>query len=284
MNAWNTIYDQFNPIAFSLGSIEVHWYGLAYACAIVVAFYIALRMIQKDPKRFPIERKEFESYFLWAELGIVLGARIGYILIYEPNSSYYLTHFWQIFNPFDSHGNFVGIRGMSYHGGLVGFLIASYLYSRKDLKKLLIYLDLIAISLPLGYVFGRIGNFLNQELVGRVVPKDSHLGQIIGIMVDNQLRYPSQLIEAFLEGVIVFLMVMWAKKHTKTHGLLIVVYGLGYSLMRFIAEFYREPDSQMGVYFLNLSMGQILSLLMVIVSLGILLYATKNSKKIKENQ
>ncbi len=115
--------------------------------------------------------------------------------------------------------------------------------------------------------------------MGRVVPKDSHLGQIIGIMVDNQLRYPSQLIEAFLEGVVVFLMVMWAKKHTKTHGLLIVVYGLGYSLMRFIAEFYREPDSQMGVYFLNLSMGQILSLFMVVVSLGILLYATKILKK-----
>ncbi|AFI04380.1 prolipoprotein diacylglyceryl transferase [Helicobacter cetorum] len=281
MNVWNTIYERFDPIAFSIGGIEVHWYGLAYACAIIIAFYMALRMIKNDPKRFPIERKDFESYFLWAELGIVLGARIGYILIYDPNSSYYLMHFWQIFNPFDSEGNFVGIRGMSYHGGLVGFLVASYLYSRKDLKKLLIYLDLIAISLPLGYVFGRIGNFLNQELFGRIVPENSHLGQMIGIVINNELRYPSQLIEAFLEGIVVFFMVMLAKKYTKTHGLLIVIYGLGYSLMRFLAEFYREPDSQMGVYIFNLSMGQILSLFMVIVSLGILLYAKKYSK-IKE--
>ncbi|WP_104727534.1 prolipoprotein diacylglyceryl transferase [Helicobacter felis] len=268
MSFWNTIYSHFSPIAFSLFGINVHWYGIAYVSALLIAFFVALRAIKKDPVRFPISKPLFESYFLYAEVGVILGARLGYILVYDPNTLYYLKAPWQIFNPF-YEGEFVGIRGMSYHGGLVGFLIASLLFSKIKQQNFLIYLDLIAISLPLGYVFGRIGNFLNQELFGRVVPQGDAFGQKIGILVDGVLRYPSQLIEAFLEGLVLFFVVIVAKRFTSAPGMLMVVYGLGYSLARFVSEYYREADVQMGYYFWHLSMGQILSLVMVGISLGL---------------
>ncbi|WP_104733091.1 prolipoprotein diacylglyceryl transferase [Helicobacter felis] len=268
MSFWNTIYSHFSPIAFSLFGINVHWYGIAYVSALLIAFFVALRAIKKDPVRFPISRSLFESYFLYAEVGVILGARLGYILVYDPNTLYYLKAPWQIFNPF-YEGEFVGIRGMSYHGGLVGFLIASLLFSKIKQQNFLIYLDLIAISLPLGYVFGRIGNFLNQELFGRVVPQGDVFGQKIGILVEGVLRYPSQLIEAFLEGLVLFFVVMVAKRFTSAPGMLMVVYGLGYSLARFVSEYYREADVQMGYYFWHLSMGQILSLVMAGISLGL---------------
>lgn len=269
---WNDIYSAFNPVAFSIFGISVHWYGIAYVLSLLTALYIAKWTIKHDSKRFPISKTNLESYFLWVEIGVILGARIGYIAIYEPDNLYYFTHPWEIFNPFDIQGQFVGIRGMSYHGALIGFLIASIIFAYKKHQNFLLYLDLVAISVPLGYVFGRIGNFLNQELYGRPVPTGDIFGEKIGILVNGVLRYPSQLIEAFLEGIVVFIIVLIAKKIFKTQGMLIVTYGIAYGCMRFIAEFYREPDPQMGYYAFNLSMGQILSIVMIIASLFILAY------------
>ncbi|PAF51243.1 prolipoprotein diacylglyceryl transferase [Helicobacter sp. 13S00477-4] len=275
-SVWNEIYTKFNPVAFEIFGIQVHWYGIAYVLSLLVALYAAKKFIKNDPKRFPISNKNLESYFIWVEIGVILGARIGYIIIYEPDTLYYLIYPWQIFNPFDTQGNFIGIRGMSYHGALIGFLIASILFSYKKKEKLLVYMDLVALSVPVGYIFGRIGNFLNQELYGRPVPENDILGQKIGILVNHVLRYPSQLIEAFLEGVIVFIIVWFGKKIFKTQGILIVIYGISYGLMRFIAEFWREPDPQMGYYLFHLSMGQILSIAMIILSFILLLYIKKS--------
>lgn len=275
-SSWNNIYNIFNPVAFNIFGLQVHWYGIAYVLSLLVSLYIAKQFIKNNPKRFPISMKNLESFFIWVEIGVILGARIGYIAIYEPNSMYYFLHPWEIFNPFDAEGNFIGIRGMSYHGALVGFLLSSILFAYRKKQNFLLYMDLVAVSVPLGYVFGRIGNFLNQELYGRVVPAGSIWGQKIGILVDGQLRYPSQLIEAFLEGLVVFIIVLVAKRLFKTQGLLIVVYGISYGIMRFIAEFWREPDIQMGYYFGHLSMGQILSLVMILISLGLLIYIKSN--------
>lgn len=275
---WNEIYSVFDPVALNIFGISIHWYGIAYVLSLLLALYIAKYFIKKDPKRFDISNKNLDIYFLWVEIGVILGARIGYIIIYDPNSLYYLTRPWQIFNPFDAYGNFVGIRGMSYHGALIGFLIASVLFSYKKRQSFLLYMDLVAISVPLSYVFGRIGNFLNQELYGRIVPADDIWGQKIGILVGGLLRYPSQLIEALLEGVVVFIFVFTAKKIFKTQGMLIVAYGFSYGCMRFIAEFWREADAQMGYYSLGLSMGQILSLLMIVLSFGLLGYIKINKK------
>lgn len=279
LSAWNTIYEQFDPVAFSVAGFPVHWYGIAYVCALVLALFIARFFIARYPRRFAIEPSVLDSYFVWAEIGVILGARIGYILIYDPSRFWYLAHPWEIFSPFDSSGEFVGIRGMSFHGGVVGFLLASFIFVRVEKMRLLPLMDLVAISVPLAYVFGRIGNFLNQELFGRVVPATDALGQKIGIMVYGVLRYPSQLLEAFLEGIVVFVIVAICARVRVLDNALIGVYAIGYGMMRFVAEYWREPDAQMGL-FGGFSMGQILCALMIIA--GAYIVATQVKRNVAQ--
>ncbi len=276
MSPWNEIYQRLDPIAFSLLGFPVHWYGLAYVCALLLAFFIAKFIIKHYPKAFPISNSMLDSYFIWAEIGVILGARIGYIIIYDPMRFWYLANPWQMFNIFDSNGNFIGIRGMSYHGAIIGFLLASFLFVKIKKQNLLIYLDLVALSAPLAYVFGRIGNFLNQELYGRVIPESDSFGQSIGILVDGVLRYPSQLLEAFLEGVVVFIIVLIVAKLSQIRGILIATYAIGYGFMRFVAEYWREPDVQMGLLFGGFSMGQILCGVMIFT--GIIMIIALKSK------
>ncbi len=277
MSDWNQLYSHFDPIAFDIFGFSVHWYGIAYALALIVALYMARYWVKRDQKRFALDLAGLDVYFIWAEVGIILGARLGYILIYDPNVQEYLLAPWQIFNPFDANGEFIGIRGMSYHGGVVGFLLATWMFAKRKNKSFLMLLDLSALSIPLGYVFGRIGNFLNQELFGRVVGDDA-ISKAVGIMVEGQLRYPSQLIEAFLEGFVVYWIVLQMRQKTNLRGALIGTYGFSYAVMRFIAEYFREPDSQMGLYIFDMSMGQILSVLMLCASFVIVWFALKTKR------
>lgn len=276
LSYWNLIYEKFNPIAFKIFHLPVHWYSIAYISALLSTLYLAIFFAKKYSTFFDFGvkktvSKNVEFFILWAEIGVILGARIGYVLIYDPNWLGYLTHPWQIFNPFSSNGEFIGIRGMSYHGGIAGFLITTFIFSKIYKKPFLMLLDLIALALPLAYVLGRIGNFLNQELIGKSIPKNSPW-ESLGILVNHTLVYPSQLIEAFLEGICVFLIVLLVKRRTKRYGILIATYTLSYSIARFVSEIFREPDEQLGVYF-GLSMGQILSILMFVLGIFILYYA-----------
>jgi len=271
---WNNIYSNFNPVAFDLGFISVHWYGIMYVLALLTALGTAKWLMKKD--KLPISDALLDNYFIWIEVGVILGARIGYIIFYDPNSSYYLTQPWQMFNPFNN-GEFVGIRGMSYHGAIIGFLLATFLFKYRH-KKTDIWglLDLVALSVPVGYIFGRIGNFLNQELIGRYTDVSW------GIYVDGVLRHPSQLYEAFLEGVVVFAILYMYRNKKRFSGELIALYGVFYSFARFVAEFWREPDIQIGfIYGDWMTKGQSLSLLMIAVSTILYLYLYKNSNKIK---
>lgn len=254
MMAWTNIYSAFNPIAFHIFGIPVHWYGLMYVSAFLLALVIAKWIVKKDS--YPISNALLDSYFIWVEIGVILGARLGYILFYDSHTSYYLTHPWQIFNPFDINGNFIGIRGMSYHGAVIGFLIASLIFAKIKKVNFWLFMDLAGLSIPLAYVFGRIGNFLNQELVGRETTSS------FGILVNGVLRHPSQLYEAFLEGVVVFVILFFYRKKATFIGQIGILYAILYSLMRFIAEFFREPDSQLGfIAFDWLTQGQLLSLI-----------------------
>ncbi|CBG40595.1 prolipoprotein diacylglyceryl transferase [Helicobacter mustelae] len=280
MNSWNEIYSRLDPVAFEAFGFEVHWYSLAYLSALICALLLAKFWIRGDKKRFPISAMTLEGYFIWAEIGVILGARIGYIFIYDPYWEYYLLHPWQIFNPWDEAGNFVGIRGMSYHGALVGFLLSSILFSYFKKVHFLMLLDVIAISVPLAYVFGRVGNFLNQELVGRVITNPKW--DFLGILVNGQLRYPSQLIEAFLEGVVVFFVVFFVSKKSTMQGSLIVAYGVAYSIARFVSEYFRQPDEQLGTYFGMFSMGQILSIVMLAFSGVIYFVACKQRDSLQK--
>lgn len=273
---WNTIYMHFDPVAFSIFGASVHWYGIAYVCALIFALFVAHFFIRINPTRFPISKQLLDSYFLWAELGVIIGARLGYVLIYDPDRFWYLAHPLEIFNPFDSRGEFVGIRGMSFHGGVVGFLLASVIFVRIKKIALLPLMDLVAISVPLAYIFGRVGNFLNQELFGRVVGENDAFGQKVGILVNGTLRYPSQLLEALLEGLVVFVIIIISSRVKLLTNALIGVYGVSYGLMRFVAEYWREPDPQLGL-FGSLSMGQILSLIMIILGALVIIYAMQNN-------
>ncbi len=253
MQTWQNIYSHFDVVAFELFGFKVHWYGIMYVLALLFALILAKFFVKQF--RFEISTSMLDNYFVWVELGVILGARVGYILIYDPNTLWYLSNPWQIFNPYEN-GEFIGIRGMSFHGAIVGFLLASFLFCKKHKQNVWKYLDLVALSVPLAYVFGRVGNFLNQELFGRVTSVPW------GIYVEGELRHPSQLYEAFLEGVVVFIVVIWAKKRQKFTGELILVYACAYSLARFICEFFREPDFGLGFIAFGLSMGQVLSLFM----------------------
>ena len=270
-SAWNNIYDSFNPIAFSIFSFPVHWYGMMYVLALVTALYIGKYFIKKDKLDF--ESKALDVYFIYVEVGVILGARLGYILFYDTQTLYYLSHPWQIFNPF-VNGEFIGIRGMSYHGAVIGFLISTYLYSKKHKISFGKLMDLVALSIPLAFIFGRIGNFLNQELIGRVTDVSW------GIYVDGILRHPSQLYEAILEGLGVFIAVYLYKNYQKFSGELILVYAIAYGLFRAIAEIWRAPDAQIGYVCCNIiTQGQVMSLGMSLVGIISWVYFYKKSLK-----
>ena len=213
-------------------------------------------------------------FFIYVEIGVILGARIGYIVIYDTNTMYYLLRPWEMFNPF-VNGKFVGISGMSYHGAVFGFILGAYLYAKRYKKSVLLLMDSTAIALPLGYILGRIGNFLNQELVGR----ETDLS--IGILVNDKLVHPSQLYEAFLEGFCIFVILFFIRRKLKYQGELIGFYLLFYSIARFVVEFFREADSQIG-YFYGISMGQILSIITLMISIIFLVFIHK--KMIKKQQ
>jgi len=269
---WNHIYEHFNPVAFDIGFIKVHWYGIMYVLALLSALFFA-KWINKHDK-MGIPEDVIDNYFIWVEIGVVLGARLGYVLFYDP-SGYYLSNPIQIFSPFDTNGHFTGISGMSYHGAVVGALISTYLFGRKYPQYLYKILDISALGIPVGYVFGRIGNFLNQELVGGITNVKW------GIYVDGVMRHPSQLYEAILEGVIVAIILYIYRLRKSFNGELIAWYGMLYGVMRFIVEFFRMPDSQLGYVCCGMSMGQILSISMIIFFAIIYFFIKNHSKALR---
>jgi phosphatidylglycerol:prolipoprotein diacylglycerol transferase len=270
-NAWNHVYDTFNPVAFHIFSFPVHWYGMMYVLALVSALYIGKYFIKRDKLDF--KEGALDIYFIYVEVGVILGARLGYILFYDDNTLYYLTQPWQIFNPF-VNGEFVGIRGMSYHGAVAGFLLGTYLFCKKHKESFGKLMDLVAISVPLAFVFGRIGNFLNQELIGR------ETDVAWGIYVDGVLRHPSQLYEAVLEGFGVFLVVYFYRKYQRFSGELLLVYGFSYGIFRFLAEIYRAPDAHIGyICYDAITQGQVMSLGMSVLALGLWFYYDKKEKR-----
>lgn len=266
---WQNVYSNFDPVAFNISSISVHWYGIMYALALISAIFIAKWFIKKD--KLAISNDLFDSYIWWAEIGVILGARLGYILFYDTNTIYYLTNPWQIFNPY-VNGVYTGISGMSYHGAFLGFIIASYLFCRKNKISFWFITDISVLGISAAYVFGRIGNFFNQELIGR----ETDLPW--GIYVEGVLRHPSQLYEAILEGVLVFAILVYLRKRKTFDGQLALMYGILYSFFRIVAEFFRQPDIQLGFLYSNwLTMGILQSSFVLVVCIVVYLKMKKTN-------
>ena len=255
-------FPNIDPIAFYLGPIAVHWYGIAYVVGILGWWQYTLWLSDKYPK---ITRKYIDDFIVWAVFGVVLGGRLGYVLFYKPE--YYFYHPLEILQTW--HG------GMSFHGGLLGIIVAVYLFTRKNGLKYFDFTDIGACGVPIGLFFGRIANFLNSELYGRIT--DSPWG-VIFPNGGSLPRHASQLYEALLEGFILFfVMTYFATQTTSVHkrGFLTGLFLTGYSFARIISEFFREPDAFLGYFAGGVTMGQILSLPPLALGLFLMIRAKK---------
>jgi len=254
--------NNFDPVAFQIMSFEIRWYSLAYILGIVIGWILCKKIFIQNSNI----REKFDDYITYLIIGIILGGRIGYIIFY--NFSYYLDNIFDIFKIWQG--------GMSFHGGLLGVIASSYIFAKKNNQNPFFYLDQVSLVAPVGIFFGRLANFINSELYGTV---SSAPWSVIFIKIDNLSRHPSQLYEAILEGVILFLILIYFinKDYLKKPGLISGLFLIFYSLFRFFVEFYRVPDEQIGYLFLNLTIGQIISL--VFASIGITIFYLKNENK-----
>ena len=271
---WQHIPEKIDPIAFSFGPIQISWYGIMYLAAFATVYFLVRYRIRKGETNISLET--VQDFFPWAIIGMLIGARLGDVFIYDW--AYFQNHPSQIFLPFDIHNNwqYIGIYGMSYFGGLVGIALAFVIFSflRLNLKNPLEFSDLFVPAVPLAYAFGRLGNFLNGELYGRVTTK--FWGMYFPADILGQLRHPSQLYELLLEGILLFL-ILWLLRSSSfvkggPRGILTALYLIGYGLARFAAEFFRQPDNDW--FFLSLTLGQWLSAGIIVV--GIFLILIKN--------
>lgn len=252
------IFPNINPVAFSVGPFDIHWYALSYVLSIIIGWFYARKIIEKFA--INISLQTLESFITWAILGIIIGGRLGYVLLYDP-VKYFL-------DPLKILKTYEG--GMSFHGGLIGLLISSYLFCYKHKISFLLLSDILAIVAPIGLFLGRIANFINGELYGRIT--NTPWG-IVFPNSDLQTRHPSQLYEAFFEGIILFIILSYATfwhKTIKTLGLNSSIFLIFYSIFRIIIEMFREPDFHLGFIFYNVTMGQILSIPMLIIGIYLL--------------
>ena len=254
--------NNFDPVAFQIMSFEIRWYSLAYILGIIIGWILCKKILIKNPD---INQK-FDDYITFLIIGIILGGRLGYVLFYNLN--YYTSNIVDIFKIWQG--------GMSFHGGLLGIIIASILFAKKNNQDTFIYTDLVSLVAPIGIFFGRLANFVNSELYGKVTDVP---WAVTFIQVDNLSRHPSQLYEAIFEGIILFVLLLYFKNknYLERPGLISGLFLIFYSIFRFCIEFFRVPDEQIGYLIFNLSMGQIISLIFIII--GSILFYFKYENK-----
>ena len=264
---WQHLPQNISPVIFEIGGFKLQYYGLMYIVAFAITFFLVLYRLKRE-NRFEFTTDQIKDITTYLILGLIVGARLGYVLFY--NLSYYIKHPLEIIVPFSfSNGiTFTGISGMSYHGGLIGATFAAWFYFNKTKLNWWSGVDLFVPVIPLGYTFGRLGNFINGELFGRVTT--SAVGMYFPMAPAGQLRHPSQLYEAFFEGIFLFVLLWSIRKIKIPNGAMLALYLIGYGFVRFFIEYFREPDAHLGFVFFSFSMGQILCLLMI--ATGILLY------------
>ncbi len=272
MTWWNQLPFKISPYIVEFNGFGIRYYSVMYVIAFLI-FYILINYRLKN-ESFTIKSNFLDDFIMWAAIGVLLGGRLGYTLFYD--FEYYFSHPLQIFLPFNfTNGfEFTGISGMSYHGGLIGVIFASYLYCRKNQINLWDFSDLITPAVPLGYTFGRLGNFFNGELYGRETTLP--WGMYFPYDSTHLLRHPSQLYEAFSEGIILFLFLWIIRQKKQVRHNMFSLYLIGYGSIRFFIEFVRQPDEHLNTIFYIFSMGQILCFIMIIC--GSLLFLINGRK------
>ena len=251
------IHPQFDPVALSAGPIAVRWYGLMYLVGFAL-FWLLGRYRTKETWR-RISEADLENMLFYGVFGVILGGRLGYCLFYQPD--YYLSHPMSLFAVWEG--------GMSAHGGIIGVIIVMIVFARMKQLSFLTVSDFVVPLVPLGLMFGRIGNFINGELWGRPASETLPWAMIFPQSGDALARHPSQLYEALGEGLLLFLLLWIVSKKPRPAGLVSGLFCLGYGTARFVVEFFREPDVFLGLQALGLSRGQWLSLPLIVLGLAV---------------
>ena len=270
---WHEIPYHMNPVLVQIGGLKIHYYGVMYLVAALVVFSLLSYRI-KTEKNTPIRNtNQLADIMLVVLIGMLIGARLGDVFFY--NFSYFIQHPLEIFLPIRKIRGayaFVGFSGMSYHGGVIGVAVAAWLYARKKKISLVALADFAAPAIPLAYMFGRIGNFINGELYGRVTT--ANIGTYFPLSAEHVLRHPSQLYEAFGEGLLLFLILWPLRKKNLPTGSLAAIYLFGYGFVRFIIEFFREPET----YTLRIPTGQFLCVCMMAVGILFWVWARRQNR------
>jgi len=254
--------NNIDPVVIQIFSIEIRWYSLSYIFGILLGWFLSKKIFICDEKL----KEKFDDYITYLILGIIIGGRLGYVFFYNHN--YYWNNLIDIFKIWQG--------GMSFHGGLIGIIFISIWFANKNNHNPFKYLDIVSLVAPIGIFFGRIANFINSELYGT---ETSVPWAVKFIQIDNIYRHPSQLYEAIFEGLILFFILLYFrnKGFMKNPGFISALFLIFYSTFRFIIEFFRVPDVQLGYLLLNLTMGQIISILFLLIGsyLAIIKYETK---------
>lgn len=250
------IHPQFDPIAFSIGPVSVHWYGLMYLVGFACFWGLGSWRAKRDTWR-GLTTNNVEDLLFVGVLGVILGGRLGYCFFYQPE--------WFISHPMDIVRVWDG--GMSAHGGVLGVIVAMFYFAMTRKKSFFDIADFVVPLVPLGLFFGRLGNFINGELWGRVCSPDYVFAMIFPSAHDWLPRHPSQLYEAALEGLLLFVILWLYSAQPRRRGRVAALFCIGYGVARFFVEFFREPDAFLGLQALGLSQGQWLSVPMVVLGL-----------------
>ena len=260
------IHPQIDPVALQLGPVAIHWYGLTYLAAFGLFMWLGHRRLQHPPfaSQEHWARRDVEDILFLGVLGVVLGGRIGYCLFYKP--AYYLA------NPLEIFAVWQG--GMSFHGGLLGVLLAMVWFARSRQRPWLQVMDFVAPCVPTGLAAGRVGNFINGELWGRVADPSLPWAMVFRGAGDLP-RHPSQVYQFLLEGLLLFVLLWLYARGPRKTGQVSAAFLVGYGSLRFIAEFFREPDAHLGLLGLGLSMGQWLCVPMVLAGLVMAVWASR---------
>lgn len=271
--AWQHLLESIDPVAFSIGFLSVHWYGIFFLVGIMAMWLWLVRGRERGGER--VSSVLVDEFFFTVLLGALAGARIGYALWYAPG--YFWAHPIALISPFDPiTGAYLGFSGLSFHGALIGSWIACLIWVKKRRQNMWIWADRLALVLPLGIFFGRIGNFVNGELWGR--PTEVAWGMYFPL-ADGVLRHPSPLYEAFGEGIFLGVFLIFLRRFIITRPGQMTAWFLGlYGVIRFIVEYFREPDAQLGWFWFGLSLGQLLSLGLIGISIGIFFLLKKHDQ------
>lgn len=262
-------FPEIDPVALSLGPIEIRWYALAYLTGFLLGWKYCQHLVNKYFSNLRPNAEDFDDFLSWAVIGVILGGRIGYMLFYQFD--YYLAY------PVEALKIWNG--GMSFHGGMLGVIVSMFLFSWVRKTSVLRLADLVAMAVPIGLFFGRVANFVNGELYGRA----ADVAWAVRFPTGGDVpRHPSQLYEAALEGGLLFIVMFFLFKSEtvrKYAGVMAGVFLIGYGLSRSVVEFFREPDEHLGLLWDVISMGQLLSLPMIISGVFVVIFAVVYQKK-----